>query len=128
MRIRFNLLKTVLFTWIGMLYFYAGLAFADEVGIGVVATRVTQSFQAVGKLMAATAYLAGFGLTIASIFKFKQHKDNPTQIPMGTPIALLIVGICLIFLPSFITPAGQTLFASATPGGFTGGGVTGLPQ
>ena len=116
-------------------FFFVGCAFADaDVGgnIGGLADNVTKSFQSLGKLMAATSYLAGFGFAIAGVFKFKQHKDNPTQIPMGTPIALLVVGIVLIFLPGIIAPAGVTIHgtaekAGAAAGGFTGVGVSNMP-
>lgn len=122
--------KSYLSFLIGMTYFYSSALFAEGTSsgdIGSIATTVTKSFESIGKLMAATAYLTGFGLTIAAIFKFKQHKDNPTQIPMGTPIALLVVGVTLIFLPSLIGPAGQTIFGSGSvkAGGFSGAGVSG---
>jgi Holliday junction resolvasome RuvABC DNA-binding subunit len=35
-------------------------------------TELAQSITAI-------SYMAGFGFLIAAIFKFKQHKDNPTQ-------------------------------------------------
>ena len=98
--------------------------------VGEIAEKVTGSFAKLGKLMVAVAYLAGFGFTIAAIFKFKQHKDNPTQIPMGTPIALLVVGIVLIFLPGIIKSGGATVFgekAQESAGGFTGEGATKVP-
>lgn len=104
-------------------------AFADAgPTIGNIALGITSSFTGIGQLMAAVAYLAGFGLTIAAIFKFKQHKDNPQQVQLGTALTLLIVGVILIFLPSIIAPAGSTIFgSSATAGGVTGGGFTTLP-
>ena len=44
--------------------------------------------------------------------KFKQHKDNPTQVPIGTPIALVSVEAALLFLPSILTVAGNTMFGT----------------
>lgn len=114
--------------------FFVGYALAGAPAangtVGDLATNITGSFLQLGKLMAATSYLAGFGFAIAGVFKFKQHKDNPTQIPMGTPIALLAVGIILIFLPGIIKPAGVTIFnadVNNVAGGFTGGGATNMP-
>jgi intracellular multiplication protein IcmD len=97
--------------------------------LGDVALHITGSFQKIAQLMIGTSYLAGIGFTIASIFKFKQHKDNPTQIPIGTPLALLVIGITLVFLPFIIKPAGSTIFGQTSDiqGGFTGGGVNVLP-
>jgi intracellular multiplication protein IcmD len=106
---------------------FCTMVFAADDLAGITDT-VTTSFASIGKLMTAAAYLAGFGLTIASIFKFKQHKDNPQQIPMGTPIAMLLVGVALIFLPNVISPAGKSIFGNnATAGGFNGSAVNTIP-
>jgi intracellular multiplication protein IcmD len=99
--------------------------------IGTIAARITESFTSLGQLILAIAFVGGLGFTMAAIFKFKQHKDNPTQIPLGTPIAMLAIGIVLMFLPGIITPAGTTLFgasASSAGGGLTGqAGLATLP-
>lgn len=112
--------------------FYISSALADaNTGIGGMAGSITESFSNVGRLMISTAYIAGIGFSIAAIFKFKQHRDNPTQIPIGTPIALLAIGIILIFLPGIIAPAGETIFGSNNvnnaAGGFTGAGANAIP-
>src|SRR5262245_53771664 len=97
-----------------------GQAYGADKTVGDIATEVTGSFQGIGKLIIAAAYVAGFSLVLAAIFKFKQHKDNPQQVPMGTPIALLAIGVVLVFLPSLFAPAGQTVFGDEqTAGGFT---------
>jgi intracellular multiplication protein IcmD len=44
--------------------------------------------------------VAGLGFLIASLLKFKQHKENPTQVPIGTPIAMVIVGVALLYTPN----------------------------
>lgn len=54
-------------------------------------------------LTAADGYIAGLGFSIAAILKFKQHKDNPTQIPTGTPISLVFVSPALQFLPNMLS-------------------------
>lgn len=112
--------------------FFAASAFAGGGGehIGSVASRITESFQNIGELIIAVAYIAGIGFAIAAIFKFKQHKDNPTQIPLGTPIAMLVIGIALVFLPAFFEPAGKTVFgdsAADMAGGFKGEAAGKLP-
>jgi len=118
-----KIMKSALSMCLGMMGFYITNALAAN-DIAGIANTITGSFESIGKLMVATAYLAGFGLTIASIFKFKQHKDNPQQTPMGIPITMLLVGIALIFLPNIISPAGTSIFGEgATTGGFTGAGV-----
>jgi|GEM_PF-2260541 len=87
--------------------------------LGSVADNVETSFTNLTNLITAGSYLAGLGFSTGAILKFKQHKDNPTQIPIGTPIALLFVGAALLFLPSILSVAGTTMF------GGSGGTVAG---
>ena len=86
--------------------------------IATVAQTLTSTFADLASLITGAAYVAGFGFCAAAIVKFKAHKDNPTQIPVGTPIALLFVGAALIFLPYIFSVGGATLFgADATSAG-----------
>lgn len=78
--------------------------------IGGVASLITRSFRQLTKLITAASYISGLGFAIGAIMKFKQHKDNPTQIPIGTPIALLFIASALLFLPNILGVSGQTLF------------------
>ena len=105
-----------------------GIVYATD--LGSIAVSITDSFESVGKLMIALAYLSGIGFGISSVFKFKQHKDNPTQIPIGTPFALFGVSCILIFLPGIYQPAGNTIFGKdgmAGAGGFHGEGARMMP-
>ena len=114
---------TVMLTTLG----YAAVSKADGVmTLGDMALTITKSFVGLGKLITAGAYMAGIGFVMASMLKFKAHKDNPTQIPIGTPIALLFVGSALIFLPHIFIIAGYTIFGG-TSGAAGISGTTGLP-
>jgi intracellular multiplication protein IcmD len=105
---------------------YTAISQADGVmTLGDMALTITKSFEGLAKLITAGAYMAGIGFVMASMLKFKAHKDNPTQIPIGTPIALLFVGSALIFLPHIFIIAGYTIFGGT--GGAAGiNGTTGL--
>jgi intracellular multiplication protein IcmD len=46
--------------------------------------------------------VAGVGFILTSLFKFDQHKKNPTQIPMSQPLTLLVIGACLMVLPYIV--------------------------
>lgn len=83
--------------------------------IGEMLNNLVTHMGDVRNLMMIVTIIAGFSIVITSIFKFKQVKDNPTQIPIGTPFSLLAVGVMLIFLPQLIKPAAESLF---------GGGVS----
>src|SRR3990167_4685119 len=82
-------------------------------GIGSVAATATSNLAAVARLITAASYAAGMAFAVGAIVKFKAHKDNPTQIPIGTPIALLFVGAALIFAPTVFKVSGQTLFGAS---------------
>lgn len=86
---------------------------ASALTIGTVASNVYGTFEQLTKLITAASYIAGLGFSIGSIMKFKQHKDNPTQIPIGTPIALLFIAAALLFLPTILGVTGATLFGSS---------------
>ena len=103
------------------LFMFANSAFAARTA-GQLAENVLGTFENLAKLITAAAYVAGLGFAIGAILKFKQHKDNPTQIPVGTPIALLFIAAALIFLPTIFGITGATLFGS---GGGTVGGPSG---
>ena len=87
--------------------------------LGAMASSITSSFTSLTKLITAGSYLAGLAFSIGAIMKFKQHKDNPTQIPIGTPVALVFIAAALLFLPTILGIAGATMFG--TSGGSTAG-------
>ena len=101
--------SVLLITSIGILMF-AAEAGATSGTIGGMASSITESFESLAKLITAGSYLAGLGFSIGAIMKFKQHKDTPTQIPIGTPIALVFISAALLFLPSILGVAGATMF------------------
>ena len=108
---------------LGMVVVFAlctqGAYAADD--IGTIAKNVTDTFKDLTRLITAASYLAGLGFAIGAIMKFKQHKDNPTQIPIGTPIALVFIAAALLFLPSILGVTGATIFGGD-------GGTVGSPS
>lgn len=98
-------------------------------GVGQIASNVTSNLRAIAQLITAASYVAGMAFAVGAIVKFKAHKDNPTQIPIGTPIALLFVGAALIFIPSVFKAGGGTLFGgSGTVAGVSGVASFGATQ
>ncbi len=76
------------------------------------AKTLKQTFLIIRELMTAAAYASGVGFSMIGLFKFKAYKDNPAQIPLSTPIALLAVGAGLLFLPTVFDISGDALFGS----------------
>ncbi|MCX7116088.1 MAG: type IV secretion protein IcmD [Gammaproteobacteria bacterium] len=87
---------------------------------GGMASTITSSFGAIAQLITAASYVAGIGFALGAIMKFKQHKDNPTQIPIGGPISLLFIGAALLFFPSVLQLAGSSIFGTTTTAGASG--------
>lgn len=104
-----------------LLSMIAETAFAGTMTIGSVAANITDTMSSLAKLITAGSYVAGFGFAVGAILKFKAHKDNPTQIPVGTPIALIFIAAALIFLPTIFGVSGVTMFGSGASTGGTEG-------
>ena len=108
---------------IGLVFLLANVAAAQaSVGptvAGLVSTVQTSVLIPVLDVIIAISYLAGVGFTVAGIFKLKAHKDNPTQVTIGTPIFMLGVGIALLFAPALITAAAKSIFNNAGGGSLT---------
>lgn len=95
--------------------------YAANLTVGGMASSILGSFQSLAKLITGGSYVAGLGFSVGAIMKFKQHKDNPTQIPIGTPIALIFIAAALLFLPTILSMTGNTMFGgSGSTAGPTG--------
>ena len=91
----------------------AVFAAASGTGIGAVAAAATSNLANIAKLITAASYVAGMAFAVGAIVKFKAHKDNPAQVPLGGPIVMLFVGAALIFIPSVYKVSGTTLFGGS---------------
>lgn len=87
--------------------------------IGSVGKNITDSFSSLAKLLTGGSYLLGLVFFISAVIKFKQHKDNPTQVPIGTSISLGLIAGIFLFLPSILDVMGFSVFGhkgGETPG------------
>lgn len=124
--------KSALFVFLGV---SAGLLLLPEganayassgQSLGTISGQVTASMTGVAKLITAMSYVAGLFFTMSGMFKFKAHKDNPTQVHLSQPIMLLCIGAGLIFLPNVISTSGHTIWGSNADNGratANGGGI-----
>lgn len=119
-----SLIKVVLTLLAMSAFIIAGTAYAaagGDVSLGKAAGNVTTSMENLAKLITAGSYVGGFGFAVGAILKFKAHKDNPQQIPVGTPIALIFIAAALIFLPAIFGMAEQTVFGGSASVGTVSG-------
>ena len=95
-------------------YALSSTVFADTSdNFGKMASTVTGQMDSFAALLVAAAFVAGIAFVIIALFKFKQHKDNPTQVTIGTPAMLLFIGIFLVYLPNIISVGGATVGADS---------------
>ncbi len=119
----FQWVKAALIAFITVNFLFVSTSYAVTEDLGTIATNVTNTFDSIAQLITAASYVSGLGFAVGAILKFKAHKDNPQQVTVGVPIALMFVAAALIFLPSIFTVSGQTLFGSS---GGVSAGVTGI--
>ncbi len=121
--------RTLAYVGLAGLCFGVSSVFAatGSMTLGNVATQIQASLGPVAKLIQMGSYVAGIGFAVVAMLKFKAHRDNPTQVPLGTPIALIFIAAGLMFLPSVFNAAGKTLFgtntSSAQSAAASGGGA-----
>ena len=63
-------------------------------------SKIYDSFESLTKLITAASYLAGLGFAVGAIMKFKMHKDDPKQMPVGQPLGLILIAGTLYFTSS----------------------------
>jgi len=91
--------------------------------IGTISSIIYSNFNNVTKLLTSAGYVGGVMLMVIAIFQFKQHKENPTQVPLSKPMMLLAMGTALIFIPTITEIASATFFGSS---GGSSAGTTGV--
>ena len=85
----------------------------DAIGLQAVLLNLYCSFADIANLLGGSAYLGGLAFGTAAAFKFKQHRDNPTQVTVGAPIVYLFIAVGLVFLPTLLMEGRSTLFDSS---------------
>jgi intracellular multiplication protein IcmD len=88
------------------------LAESPQGSIGAVAKRFSNMAASFKNLIITVAFVSGVGFTIAAVFKLKQHKENPQNVPIGTVFALFFVSILLINMPLLLVPTIKSIFGS----------------
>ena len=86
---------------------------AGQYSLGCIAIRMSSGGEVLIQLLLAIAFVSGWGFVVAAIFKFKQVRENPTQVPVSTPFAFLLTAILLIFIPGLMNTSSQTVFGSS---------------
>ena len=86
--------------------------------IGDIFTNITYSYKGIVTFFFSISVVAGLSFSVASLLKFKQHKDNPAQVTIGQPIGLFFLGAIMLWLPFIIQSIGNTLTGAQTKNQF----------
>ena len=81
------------------LFMIAGGAMADVVTVGDASQWLMGPINGLGKVFGYMCLVGGIGMILGAFLQYRAHRDNPSQVRLGTPVFLLIVGIILIILP-----------------------------
>lgn len=112
--------KRILLLCLGMCFTLT--ASAEVENIGQMATWITGSFGTLAKLITAVAYLLGLLFSLGAVFKMRQHRDNPTQIPIGTPFILLFIASAMLFFSNTLKITAKGVFGTTQSQGASGTG------
>ena len=106
----------------------SGACFAgDALTISGIASNMQGTVSSVATIITQVALVVGLSLVCASFFKLKQHKDQPTQVPISNGVTLLVIGAALTVFPLLLPTANQAAFGSSvTTGTVTGSDMTDL--
>jgi hypothetical protein len=67
---------------------------------------IGELFPAIATIFTGAAYVAGLMLFVGAIFKFRQHREAPQQVPIGQPLSLFGLSVLAVFLPGFLNLTG----------------------
>tara|TARA_R110002110_G_scaffold400317_1_gene616632 strand:+ start:52153 stop:52686 length:534 start_codon:yes stop_codon:yes gene_type:complete len=81
--------------------------FADP-SIGSISEDLMGPTAILTKMVLVACYMVGVGLIIFSLAQYKQHRQNPKLVPLGTPIILFILGVVALLIPYVSVSTGET--------------------
>jgi hypothetical protein len=79
------------------------LAWADNAmslgSVGDIATTLSTVVMGISKLLFYAIIVCGIAFILGAIIQYKNHRANPQQVRLSTPVIFLIVGIVLVGFP-----------------------------
>ncbi|OGT44060.1 MAG: hypothetical protein A3F13_02320 [Gammaproteobacteria bacterium RIFCSPHIGHO2_12_FULL_40_19] len=83
-----------------------------QLTIAAIQSNVGTGITSIAIVMEDIALISGICFIFASFFKFHQHKQNPTQVPLNQGVALLVIGAGLAVFPHLLSTATQGVFGT----------------
>lgn len=105
-----NVLKGILL--LSLAFISLGAFASTTVTISAVQKNISSAVGDVSQIIMDVATISGAGFVFASFFKFHQHKQNPTQVPLSNGVVLLLIGAALCVFPHIIGTGSKALFGT----------------
>jgi hypothetical protein len=89
------------------------LAFAQNAvaqSISEISNNLLGPTVGMAKFMSGVSIVAGIGFLIGSLMQYSEHKKNPQQIRLTTPVLFFILGLLLVGLPYASKLSGSFLY------------------
>lgn len=86
----------------GLLFLMSLLTYPALAAVGSVAqlsNSLMGPVSGLARVMHAIAFVSGVAFLLGALLQYKYHRDNPQQVRLSTPIALLAIGIALVAIP-----------------------------
>lgn len=97
---------------------------AAAADLGQVIQNTSGAFENFPNLLSLIAYLSGLFLSVAGLFKFKDHVDNPNQNPLSAGVKRFLAGGMFLTLPYMLTAMRGTLMGTSGPAVINNTGYT----
>ena len=108
-----------------ILIFGASMVLADgDMTLSASLAAVASLYTQIAAIFTGAAYVAGLMLFVGAIFKFRQHREAPQQVPIGQPLTLFGLSVLAVFLPGFLDLTGA-FFNNESAG--ADGNISALP-
>lgn len=92
-------LRNILIYSVGLISTCLGTSAFSQVSLEQVVQNVNVQSVSLAAIISDVSLVAGIGFLFAALFKFDQHKKNPTQVPIGQPLTLLLISAMLTCVP-----------------------------
>ncbi len=69
--------------------------------LGTIANNLLVPATGIAHMLNLASVICGTGFLLAAVLQYKNHRDNPQEVPLSRPVTYLILGLALVLLPYF---------------------------
>jgi len=84
-------------------------------------TNLIKVLQPAATFITGASYVAGVGFGISALLGFKNHSEQPQQVPIKQPMIKAVVAVCLVYFGYFLQNSAGTIFGTGATSTGVGG-------